>query len=191
VPEGYFHQIMRAFLFQLLQFVLGEEHTVNSDQFVYWDASSPRSCLAPDVCVRLNMRQSIAGTWKVWERGGPPELAVEIVSPSEDDGIDWDEKLRRYHALGVGELVRFDPEAPRGSRIRVWDRVKDDLVERHVEGEATHCATLRLTWAIRPMDNWPEALRLLDAEGNLVLSRVETAEARVRELEEELRRRRG
>jgi Uma2 family endonuclease len=32
-----------------------------------------------------------------------PELAVEIVSPNEGDGVTWDDKLARYHELGVKE----------------------------------------------------------------------------------------
>jgi len=174
---------------KLLQYVLGSAHSVNSDQFVYWNARSPKRCLSPDVFVRLDIPQALDGTWKTWERGGPPDLAVEIISPNEGDGVLWEEKLVRYHELGVRELVRFDPEGPPGSRLRVWDRIKEDLVERRVDGESTHCATLRLTWAVRPIAKLPEALRLLDANGNLVLSEVEATKARVRELEEELRRR--
>ncbi|WP_394845734.1 Uma2 family endonuclease [Pendulispora brunnea] len=205
VPEGYVHLLLRTFLFELLQFVLGESNSVNSDQFVYWNARSPKRCLSPDVFVRMNTPQSAVGSWKTWERGGPPDLAVEIISPNEGDGIEWEEKLLRYHELGVRELIRFDPEDPPGARLRAWDRIKEDLVERQVEGETTHCATLRLTWAVRPIKKWPVALRLLDADGNLVLNEAETearareaetrareaAEARVRELEEELRRRGG
>ena len=51
------------------------------------------------------MPQSFSGSWKTWERKGPPELAVEIISPNEGDGIAWEEKLVRYHELGVKELT--------------------------------------------------------------------------------------
>jgi len=210
LPESYVHLLLRTFLFDLLQFTLGNGHTVNSEQFVYWNPRFPKRCLAPDICVHLNQPQSAAGTWKTWERGGPPEFAIEIISPRDAPDLDWDDKLHRYHELGVQELVSYDPEGPRGSRLRVWDRVEGDLLERQIEGETTHCATLRLLWAVRPIKKWPEALRLLDAAGNLVLNEAETearareaetraletetrareaAEARVRELEEELRRR--
>ncbi len=202
VPEGYVHLLLRTFLFELLQYVLGEKHSVNSDQFIYWNARSPKRCLSPDVFVGLDIPQSKAGSWKTWERKGPPHLAVEIISPNEGDGIAWDEKLERYHELGIQELVRFDPEEPKGSRLRVWDRIKNDLVERKVEGDSTHCSTLRLTWVVRPSKKLEETLRLLDGAGNLVLNEAEAearareaevrareaAEARVRELEEALAR---
>ncbi|WP_394825225.1 Uma2 family endonuclease [Pendulispora albinea] len=203
MPEGYDHLLLRSFLFELLRFVLGSEHSVQSEQFVYWNPRSPKRCIAPDVCVKLGVPQSHAGTWKTWERGGPPDLAIEIISPTTTEKFDWEEKLVRYHELGIRELVRFDPDDPPGSRLRVWDLLEGDLVERRVEGESTHCTLLRLTWAVRPVADLPEGgLRLLDANGNVVLSALETekahveverlraeaAEARIRQLEEELRR---
>lgn len=104
---------------------------------MYWNARDPRRCLSPDVFVKLGVPDSSFGTWKAWERGGPPELAVEIISPNEGDGIDWDEKLARYHELGVEELLRFDPAEAEGRRLRAWDRLRDDLVERQVASDRT------------------------------------------------------
>jgi hypothetical protein len=147
--------------------------------------------------------------------GGAPDLAVEIVSPNEGDGTTWDEKLARYHQLGVKELVRFDPEAPEGRRLRVWDRVEGDLVERQIGEDRSPCLTLGLAWAVRmvPAPSGPAeyvGLRLVDDAGLLLEAqeeretrareqaevraeraevRAETAEARIRELEEQLRRR--
>jgi hypothetical protein len=38
--------------------------------------------------------------------GRVPELAVEIMISSRDgDGVPWEDKLTRYHELGVQELV--------------------------------------------------------------------------------------
>ena len=74
---------------------------------------------------------------------------MEVVSPSEGDGLTWDEKLGRYHQVGVSELVRFDPEAPEGQRLRVWDRVKGDLVERQIDADRTPCLALGLAaWTV-------------------------------------------
>ena len=119
VPEGYAHLIVRTFLFQLLRFALGPAHTVGSDQFIYWIATDNQRKVAPDVFVRLGVPQTSFGSWKTWDNGGAPDLAVEIVSPNEGDGVTWDDKLARYHELGVRELVRFDPDAPDGRRLRV------------------------------------------------------------------------
>src|SRR5258706_6718026 len=127
VPEGKTHLVLRTFLFRLLRFALGPGHSVGSDQFIYWNASNPRRCLSPDLFVRLGVPDSSFGSWKTWAHGGAPHLAVEVISPNEGDGVEWDEKLARYHEMGVFELVRFDPEEAEGKRLRVWDRVDDDL----------------------------------------------------------------
>jgi Uma2 family endonuclease len=198
VPEGKTHLILRTFLFWLLRYALGPEHSVGSDQFVYWNARDPRRCLSPDVFVKLKVPDTSFGTWKTWEQGGAPDLAVEIVGPNEGDGIAWDEKLARYHELGVREVVRFDPEGEAGNRLRVWDRVRDDLVERQIGGERTPCLTLGLGWCVCPVAGEPVGLRLADGAGELLETREEKeargraeAEARVRELEAELARRSG
>ena len=216
VPEGLLHLITRTFLYRLLSHLLGPGHSVGSDQFVYWIATEPRRKLAPDVFVRLGVPQTEFGSWKTWEQGGVPDLAVEIVSPNEGDGVMWEEKLARYHELGVAELVRFEPEAEEGRRVRVWDRVRQDLVERVIEGDRTPCLLLGLGWAVRAIPassgNLVPVLRLIDEAGNLAHTPEEeqararvaadaradaeakaraAAEERVRQLEEELRRRGG
>ncbi len=201
VPEGKRHLVLRTVLLRVLQLALGPAHSVGSDQFVYWNARDAHRALSPDVFVKIDVPDASFGSWKTWKNGGTPELAVEIVSPSEGDGIAWDEKLARYHELGVKELVRFDPEAP-GPRLRVWDRVREDLVERQIEGDRTPCLTLGLNWTVCPVGSEPVGLRLMDDAGRLLpvpeeaeaKARVEAearagaAEARVRELEEQLRR---
>jgi Uma2 family endonuclease len=209
VPEGKRHLALRTFLFRVLQFALAPTHSVGSEQFVYWNARDTRQVLAPDVFVKVDVRDSSFGTWKTWENGGVPELAVEIVSPNEGDGVAWDDKLASYHELGVKELVRFDPEAPEGQRLRIWDRVREDLVERQIGADRTPCLTLGLNWIVCPVQGEPVGLRLANDAGQLLEapeeaaearaqaeSRARTeerqiAEARIRELEEQLRRARG
>jgi Uma2 family endonuclease len=195
MPEGYDHLVIRTFLFQLLQHTLGPEHTVGCDQFVYWLATNPRRCLSPDAFVKRGVPQSRFGSWQCWKRGAP-ELAVEVISPNEGDGIEWDEKLARYGEIGVEELVRYDPEEVAGKRLRAWDRVDGDLVERVVTGDTTPCLTLGLDWVVHPVEAIPVGLRLRDREGKLVptreeaaQAREEAAQARIRELEAELQAR--
>ena len=156
--------------------------------------TNPRLCLAPDAFVKLRVPQTLFGTWKSWQHGAP-DLAVELVSPNDGDGLAWDEKLARYAELGVAELLRFDPEAREGERMRAWDRIDEDLVERQVDGDSTPCVTLGWMWVVRPVEGVDAGLRLADANGAIVLTQAETAdttrrdaEARVLALEEELRR---
>jgi Uma2 family endonuclease len=188
VPESVAHLLIRMFLFRLLRWTLRGRAAVGSDQFVYFDASDPRRCLAPDLFVKWDRDDELFKTWKTWE-GGVPELCVEV--ESEGSETSWMRKLAEYQALGVREVVRFDPESPPRSRLRVWDRLDDVLVERALEGDATPCVVLGLHWVVRPIEGFELGLRLArDAEGSdCVLDERETAEARVAELERTLKQR--
>jgi Uma2 family endonuclease len=146
MPESKTHLVLRTFLFRLLRFALGPAHRVGSEQFLYWNAADTSVSLAPDAMVRLNVPDAQFPSWKTWEEGGVPDLAVEIVSDS--DRRKWDEKFPDYRAIGVRELVRFDPAAPEGKRLRVWDRVREDLVERLIGEDRTPCLTLGLNWIV-------------------------------------------
>ena len=108
--------------------------------------------------------------------------------------------------------MRFDPERPEGKRLRVWDRVREDLVERQIGGDRTPCLTLGLNWVVCPVQDEPVGLRLIDDSGRFLEvpeeaaeraraaeasarteaeTRADLAESRVRELEEQLRRAQG
>lgn len=178
VPESKRHFRLRTALYALLELAFGHRFVLGSDQFVYWNARDPRRCLAPDVFVYVGRADEDFKSWKTWERGGPPQLAVEIVSESDDEPLRWEEKLERYHELGVRELVRFEADAARGARLRVWDRIDDDLVERVVESDSSACVTLGLEWCVAPLGELPCALRL--ARDGVLLP---TPEERIAELE--------
>lgn len=189
-------------LYQALVNALGPGSTVASDAFVYWDASAPRRVLAPDAFVKVGVPQHHFESYKTWREQGAPEVAFEILSPSDSpERWSFEEKLERYRSLGVHELVVFHVEGRPGSRLRVWDRLDGDLVERVVEGERTPCVTLGLTLTLAPLGaGWelPAGLRLArdEAGSDLVLTDPERlaradearvrAEARLAELETEL-----
>jgi Uma2 family endonuclease len=175
MPESRTHLVLRTFLFRLLRFALGPAHRVGSDQFLYWNAADATVSLAPDAMVRLNVPDAPFKTWKTWEEGGVPDIAVEVVSDS--DRRSWSEKLSDYRAIGVKELLRFDPAAPEGKRLRAWDRVHEDLVERRIGEDRTPCLTLGVNWIVCPVEDEPVGLRLADDDGRL-LEVPEEAEAR-------------
>jgi Uma2 family endonuclease len=135
VPESKRHLELRTLLYQLLKLAFADRAAIGCDQFVYWDPTDPRACLAPDAFVRLDQPDDLFPTWKVWERGAP-HVAVEIASRSDGPEPEWQPKLEKYRRLGVNELLRFDPLA-RERPLRVWDSIEQDLVEREVAG---HCA---------------------------------------------------
>ncbi|WP_437727166.1 Uma2 family endonuclease [Sorangium sp. So ce861] len=182
VPETKRHLEIRTLLYLVLK-TFSDRAAIGSDQFVYWSASDPSRCLAPDAFVRLDTPDTPFGSWKTWERGAP-ELAVEIVSEHDADPQTWAEKLGKYHELGVMELVAFDPEAAPGERLRVWDRIDGDLVERVVEGERSPCSVLGLHWVVVPAAGHPAALRLARTpDGAELVLTPEEAERRRAEAE--------
>lgn len=195
MPETKRHLELRTLLYTILKHSFGSVAHIGSEQFVYYRAADPRRCVAPDAFVRRGGPDSPFDTWKTWERGAP-ELCVEIASTSDERG--WDDKLSAYHDMGVLELVLFDADAEPGSRLRVWDRVEEDLVERVVEADRSRSTVLQCTWVVRAIEAYPAALRLEDDHGEPLPTPTEAearardaAERRVAELEAELRRREG
>jgi len=185
--QGRRHYKLCKALYEMLCRACVPEHTVGADQFVYFDAANPRRCLAPDAFVTLDVRDHDFDAYLVWEEG-TPELAFEVLSPSDTpERWPFEEKLRRYRTLGVRELVTFHIDASAGARLRVWDRLEHDLVERVVTGDRTPCVTLGLTLLVGPVDEYPVGLRLArDAEGrDLLLTDAEgrRAEGQAKEVE--------
>jgi hypothetical protein len=195
VPETKRHLEQKVLLYQILSLAFGDRAAIGCDQFVYWDPTDPSECVAPDAFVRLGAKNELFPVWKVWERGAP-DLAVEILSPSDERDRAFDDKLEKYRRLGVRELVYFDPEA--SVPLRVWGAVDGDLVERVVEGVTARSHCLPATWVVGPDADLGVLLRLShDPAGKELLptptererqARLE-AEARVRALEHEFRRR--
>jgi hypothetical protein len=168
VGETKRHLEARTVLYLLLKDAFASA-AVGSDQFVYWDARDPRRCLSPDVFLKLGARDDMFDTWKVWERSAP-DLAVEIVSPSDRRDLDWDDKFARYQASGIREVVRFDPANGR-QPLRVWDRIEGDLTERDPASDhLRECVTLGLWWVVAPSEHGPLLRPARDREGTQLLS---------------------
>jgi len=202
MPETRRHFGLRTALFQLLAAAFGDRATLGSEQFVYWDATDPKACCAPDVMLRLGEPDAPFESWKVWERGAP-HLAVEIASASDAEDGPWAQKLDRYRRMGVGELVRFDAD-DRSSPLRIWDFLDGDLVERDSSAPGfSRCRALGAYFCVREDPKLGPMLRVArdDAGQDLLPTPEEArdvaeraravAEARVRELEAELARRGG
>ncbi len=168
------HLHLCELLHQILLAAVTPQDSVGADQFVYFDAGDPGRCLAPDGFVKRGHSQDFFSSWKVWERG-TPELCVEILSPSDTrEPLTLEKKLALYRALGTLEVVCFDADE---GRVRAWDRIEGDLVERDVPaGGGTPCLTLDAEWVIAPGGVVGAALRLA-REGALVLTPEERAVA--------------
>jgi Uma2 family endonuclease len=183
VPETNRHLEIRTALYLILKRELAATATLGSDQFVYWDPTTAKKRLAPDAFVRLGAPHRPFRTWKIWESGAP-DLGVEVVSESDEGEPDWNEKLARYRAAGIGEVVRFDAE-DRERPIRIWDAVDGDLVERAPnDPDLRACEALGLWWTVVGHAAIGPMLRLArDREGRVLLPTPDEAEASAREAE--------
>ena len=119
-------EFLRGLLSRLLA-TRGEVALVGADQFIYWQKGDPKKVVAPDVYVLPGVDpDTLVPCWKTWERGLAPSFALEVVS-SNDVDKDYRRSPERYAALGVDELVLFDPEhlmTPDRVRWQVYRRLK-------------------------------------------------------------------
>lgn len=158
------HFKLCVYLWETLRRVVGPGSTVGADNFVYYDgADADRKC-APDAFVRVGVPAAEFSSWKTWE-SGTPELCIEILSPSDTaEFLSLAKKLEAFHSMGVREVICFDIEAPVGQRLRAWDRVEGDLVERIVKNERTPCITLGKWFLVAPLGELASALAIADDE---------------------------
>jgi hypothetical protein len=180
VPETKPSLERRIVLYNSVRRACGAEVTIGSDQFVYYDPTTPTKRLAPDVFVRLGAPDTSFNVWFTWERGAP-HLGVEIISTSDSRESVWDEKLERYRTAGICEVVAFD--ATDRAPLRVWDLVGGDMVERAQDDpELRWCETLKLWWVTVQDPQFGPMLRLAhDREGSDLLLTDQEAEVKQRE----------
>src|SRR6478752_4804095 len=179
LPQTKRHLELRTLLYQLLKHAFADRAAIGCDQFVYWDPTDPKACLAPDGFVRLGEPDHLFDTWKVWERGAP-QVAIEIGSRSDRPDPPWNEKLEKYRRLGVSELVRFDPTSPQRP-LRIWDALDHDLVERSLIGPSARSRILPGFWLLVEDRDLGLTLRLSHDERGARL--YPTPAERLRELE--------
>ncbi len=91
---------------------------VGMNQLVYFVEGDPTRYRSPDLYVIENLAQDgpERASWKTWE-GDVPSFALEVVSTNWKK--DYEEVPPDYDAMGVKELVVFDPWATSRSRRRV------------------------------------------------------------------------
>jgi len=197
MPESLRHNRMCELMYLVLRQAVGPQSSVGADQFVFFDPLDPARKCAPDAFVKLNVAQRLFDSWKTWEHGAP-DLCIEILSPKEaQEVLPLEQKLQRFRAMGVREVIAYDIENEPGQRIRAWDFIEGNLVARIINGDATPCRTLGLWFVLGPGldDDQVLALRLAnDALGESLIAtptereraEKERALARLAELEAKL-----
>ncbi|HEY4160355.1 MAG TPA: Uma2 family endonuclease [Polyangiaceae bacterium] len=101
---------------------------VGADQFIYYQQHNPIERVAPDVYVLPGVAPNTrVRSWKTWETSIVPSFALEIVSLNW--GKDYLTSPARYGAMGVPEVIVFDPAptGPERTRWQVFRRVRGEL----------------------------------------------------------------
>ena len=154
--------------------------------------------MAPDLLVAFNADPQAYrddNGYVISEQGKPPDLVMEIASRSTDRQ-DVEAKRPAYAALGIPEYWRFDQTGDYGTGL-AGDRLVEDCYEP-VPIEALEEGILQGYSAVQDLFiRWEHGeLRWHDpATGQHIVTfedqrnRADAADAGIRELEEELRRR--
>ncbi len=181
---------------------------------VRWTPSQTRGHRIPDLLVAFNINRSQAvfqQGYSISDLGKPPDFVLEVASDTTGNR-DIGDKRRDYANFGISEYWRFDPTGGRrhgtalaGDRLAGGEYRPVDLVELepgHLHGHSevlnlelcSNHGQLRwfdpvaqrylMTYAEERQSRMAEQEAREDAE-----SRANAAEARVRELEEELKQR--
>ena len=187
----------------------GQQVYVASDLLLYYEENVPARYVVPDVFVVLNCDPSMRRVYKMWQDGGPPCCVIEVTSKAtrrEDEVF----KPVTYRDIGVSEYILYDPTADylkpplQGHRLAADGGYDPIPVTVH----GLECLSLNLRFQLDGQDlmvfdlqsgdrQWmPEEAEERLRKEQEKLRREEhiarlAAEARVRELEEELRRLRG
>ena len=213
LPGGYYqlgHFVEIVSILKLF-FKPREDVLASGNNFIYYVEGNPQMWVAP-ICFVL-LGGNLDSIWRndtylMWEVGKAPDFVLEIGYPDASVN-DLDEERELYARLGVVEYWRFDPSG--------GEHLGAPLVgETLVDGEYHELEMVRGdddgVWGYSPVLNlelhWDEGrLRFYDPVGGRWLENMEEmtarieiaeaktarirAEARVAELEAELRRLRG
>ena len=167
---------------------------ISREVFVSYDITNGSARVGPDLFIAFDVdvagiRENLPNFW-IWEIGKAPDFVMEVASSSTAaNDLGWKRDL--YQRLGVQEYWRFDPTGGRlygqaiaGERL-VGDRYEEYPVESGADGSArSHSELLDVVFA------WDGAeFDVLDPATGLTIDKRAAAEARIRELEEQLRHR--
>lgn len=174
-------QAFWIFLFMAnLQALLREiaDVLVATDILWYPVEGEEKLCTAPDVLVAFGRPRGHRDSYLQWDEGGiPPQVVVEIVSPSNS----WKEmadKFDFYDAHGVQEYYIYDPDR---DRLEIYIRGERGaaLVRRYPDASGCFVSPLL---KIR-FDTSGDELRIYRPDGERFLSPEEIEEERQQERE--------
>lgn len=152
----------------------GQQVYVAADLMLYYVEGEPQKSVSPDVFVVKDCDPHFRRTFKVWEEGKAPHVAVEVTSRGtrrEDEVI----KPPRYAEIGLAEYFLYDPSSeylrPPLRGFRLTDTQYEPIEPN--DREQFECRELGITLELDGLD-----LVLRDADsGNILLTGMEAEEA--------------
>ncbi len=176
---------------------------------VNWRPSQQRDQRIPDLLIAFNVDLEVAiaqNGYAILDQGKPPDFVLEVASVSTARN-DYTSRRVDYAAFGIPEYWRFDPTGGRRHDAPLAGDILVDGVYRPIEiiqRDESHLwghspvLDLDLCWENGELNWWDPAAgsyfstyeERLEAR-MAAESRADTAEARIRELEAELERRRN
>ena len=211
LPDGLYQSKHLYDLLTMLRvfFRLREDIVIAGDVFIYYMEGNPRLTVAPDcfvvIGVGIDGMESLErnDTYLLWEVGKAPDFVLEIGSPSTWRN-DLGSKRDLYASLGVGEYWMFDPSggehygfALRGERLVGGEYQLLEMREDADGGVSGYSPTLNLEFhweegRLRLYDpveeRWLQNMTEMAEEAETERAARESAEARLAEMEAELRR---
>ncbi len=92
-----------------------EDVLVSGNNAVYYQQGNPRVHRSPDGFIAFGVDRDailLENGYKVWEVGKPPDWVLEIASPSTAS-VDLGIKREIYASIGIGEYWRYDASGGR------------------------------------------------------------------------------
>ena len=153
---------------------------ITGNQFLYFsvDQVFHRDFIGPDVLVATGVPRGTRRSYVVWQEGKPPDVAIEILSPSTARH-DRTAKRRIYQdQVQVPEYYWIDPDTGESAG---WRLMNGQYVSIEPDAQGCYwCAVLNLwlvPWQGMIRDYSAFWLRWADADGRLLPSAAERAEA--------------
>lgn len=188
------HVTTTEILHVCLQAHLAEQvhYQIFANMNLYYPANRPvepsrEPFVSPDIMVVAPaIRQEDRTSYKIGRDGPAPVLTMEVLSERSAQQRDLKDKLTLYAGLGIAEYILVDPLGsflPKRLLLKRLQPSGDWQDEQDPDGGVTSRLGFRLL--IDPADGW---LRVRHASSGYQYTRPREAEARVRELEEEVAR---
>ena len=125
IEDGMHQEPTITLLISMLRYWFKEKNVfVSAGGFIFWNRLNGNDRVAPDSYIALDVDPKFVyqfPNYLIWEVGKPPDLVLEVASPSTADN-DLGYKRDLYASLGVTEYWKFDP-------------TKDDLYKTELMGE--------------------------------------------------------